>query len=68
MGNDIGTPELSVDHFMISTFENQLLFMPIEKEGAIVLGAVENWQKNEWTRDFRERSVLRFFHEKINFA
>ena len=30
MANDIMTMETEVDHFVISTFENQLLFLPLE--------------------------------------
>ena len=53
MVSDLSNSELSVDHFMISTFENQFLFMLLEEEGAFLPILLGNLQKNEGKRDFQ---------------
>lgn len=47
MLNDLSNSELSIDHFMISTVENQFLFMFIEEEGAILPMLSGILQKND---------------------
>ncbi|WP_185903029.1 hypothetical protein [Bacteriovorax stolpii] len=47
MTSDLSNSELSVDHFMISTFENQFLFMLVGEEGAILPFLLGNLQNND---------------------
>ncbi len=47
MESDLSNSELSVDHFMISTFENQFLFMVVNEDVAILPFLLGNLQKND---------------------